>query len=409
MLQSLNRTAPMRPHALVGRRRAILLLLALLLALPTEALAQGGWKANRRWLYGLGFALAAGIPAYAISPPPDGSVCSSRTCVGLMAGSIAGFIGFLIGNELDSNYKRRMAAGPSLDYSFRNVALGFVPDRMSGFSGGAAVVGTDGARLVRRDGSVLQRGTGVRGIEDAAVLTVQDLLVLSTFSNLVSFPLESDSAAGQVIDQRGGGVMQVFQENLAVATLDSLRLLRVQRQAGDVSVETVATAAGMEFVSDMAYSEAGRLGWVLTEDKLLAVGSDLQRRGELVLPALGRRVRARGERLAVAAGASGVFVVDAADPTRPRVVLEYTGVRFAYAADLDGDLLYVAAGPEGVAVVDVSEEVPRVVGVAREVEFAADVVAGPGGEVWILDRDGRVVQIADLGSRSAGHGSGAGR
>ncbi len=399
----------MRPSMIAGRRGVVLLVLALLVALPTEGLAQGGWKANRRWLYGLGFALAAGIPAYAISPSPDGSTCSSRACVGLMAGGIAGLIGFLIGNELDSNYKRLMAAGPSLDYAYRNVALGLVPERMSGFSDGAAVIGADGARVVRRDGSVIPRGTGVRGIEDVAVLSRQNLLVLSTFSNLVSFPLESDSAIGQVIDQRGGASMQVFQENLAVAALDTLRLLRVQRQGQDVSVETLAAAAGAEFAADMAYSEAEGVGWLLVENKLIALSPNLQRRGEVVLPAAGRSVRARGERLAVAAGADGVFVLDAADPAVPQVVLQYTGVRFAYAADLDGDTLYVAAGPEGVAVVDVSGDAPRVIGVAREVEFASDVTVGPDGEIWILDRGGRMIQIADLGARGAGNGSGADR
>jgi hypothetical protein len=277
---------------------------------------------------------------------------------------------------------------------------------MTGFPGGAAIIGLGGARIVRSDGTVQPRATGVRGIEDAVVIASQNLMVLSTLSNLLSFPLEAGSEGGQVIDERGGGSMQLFQDDLAVADPDSLRLLRVQRQAGDVSARTLTAVVGPGFITDIAFGERQRIGWALMEDRLIAFSPDLKELGEYVLPAAGQSVRAEGNRLTVAAGAEGVFILDAEDPAAPRVVIEYTGVRFAYAAELDGDLLYVAAGPEGVAVVDVSGEVPRVVGVAREVGFASDVVVGAAGEVWILDRNGQSVQIADLGSRSTGNGSG---
>ncbi len=53
-------------------------------------------------------------------------------------------------------------------------------------------------------------------------------------------------------------------------------------------------------------------------------------------------------------------------------------------------------------VVDIAGAVPTVVGVARETRFAADVVVAEGGDVWILDRDGRRVQRADLRGRTEG-------
>ena len=84
------------------------------------------------------------------------------------------------------------------------------------------------------------------------------------------------------------------------------------------------------------------------------------------------------------------------------MVLEYKGVRFAYAADLDGDQLFIAAGPEGVAVVDISGAEPRVLGVARNVKFASDVIPVGNGEMWILDREGRRVQIAEFITEAAG-------
>ncbi|KPK81939.1 MAG: hypothetical protein AMS25_04325 [Gemmatimonas sp. SM23_52] len=385
------------PFGSTSVRRLLALALAVaILAGPTTAEAQA-LKKNRRWLFAVGAALAVGVPAYSFNEGNTiNSVCTSRQCVGIVAGIMGGAVGYLIGWELDSRYSRRMAAGPSLEYEFQNVPLGLVPDRMAGFAGGAAVIGLGGARVVLRDGTVLSRGSGVRGIEDSAVLPDLDLLVLSTFSNLIGFPLEDDSAQGQVVDEHGGSTLEVIDNHLAVAGADSLRLLQVQRQDEDISLARISAFEQTDFVTDITFSDFGRVGWVLAADRLCSFTPSLEKLGEVALPAAGRSVRAAGRRLAVAAGTRGVFLLDATDPRAPRVVSEYTGVRFAYAADLAGDLLYVAAGPEGMAVVDVSGSEPRVVGVAREVRFVTDVVVDGSGAVWILDRDGQRLQIAEL-------------
>ncbi len=299
-----------------------------------------------------------------------------------------------------------MASGPSLDYTFREVPLDLLPDRLTGFSGGAAVVGLGGARIVMRDGTVRQRASGVRGIEDVAVLPEQDLLVLSTFSNLLTFPVVDDARPGRVVDERGAGSLQVFHDNLAVAGGDSLRLLRIERGETDISVATLAEIGNADYVTDMAFSDFGRIGWVLMGSRLVSYTAALERIAEFELPAAGRTVRAQGSQLAVAAGSHGVYLLEAADPAAPRVVQHFDGVRFAYAADLDGDLLYVAAGPEGVAVVDISGAGPTVVGVAREPRFATDVVVTESGDAWILDREGRSLQLADLRVRAGGETSG---
>jgi len=390
-------------------QRACVLALALLLVAPSSADAQF-LKTNRRWIFALVGAAAVGIPAAAFTTAGESGVsCSNKTCVGFLAGGIGGLIGFLIGSEMDSRYIRRMAAGPSLDYDFRDVPLGITPDRMSAFPGGAAVIGVGGARVVHRDGSVHERGSGIRGIEDAAVLPTRDLLILSTFANLLSFGLASDTVQGQVVDERGGGSMAVFQDRLAVAGHDSLRLLAVDRIDGSVRVETVHGRASPSFVTDMAFNSFGRTGWLLMEDRLVAVGSDLTVLGEMELPAVGRSLRATGGRLLVSAGSDGVWVIDIRNPEAPRIVLTYTGVKFAYAADVEGDIMYVAAGPEGVAVVDISGPEPRVLGVARESRFAVDVTVAGDGEVWILDREGKSVQIASFGAETGGARTGANR
>ncbi len=391
-----------------GSGRILTLVLALTVTVAPAAEAQSGLKTNRRWLFALIGAAVAGVPSYAFAG--DGSVrtsCTSKTCVGIAAGLIGAGIGFLIGAEFDSRYKRRMAAGPSLSYSFQDVPLDLVPDRLTSFPGGAAVIGLGGARIVLRDGTVRRRAATVRGIEDLAVVPSQDLLILSTFSNLLTFPIGDESAPGQVVDERGGGSLQLFQDNLAVAGLDSLRLLRIQRTAGEVSVATLTEVESFNYITDMSFSDFGRVGWVLMENRLASYTADLEKIAETELPAAGRSVRARGSRLAVAAGSNGVYVLDAADPAAPRVVQHYSGVSFAFAADLDGDLLYVAAGSDGVVVVDLGGAVPTVIGVARQTRFATDVVVTESGEVWILDRDGRRVQLADLRGRAGGETRGS--
>ncbi len=398
MRSSTGKTLPLNGGLL---RRSITLAVALAVISPASALAQS--KSYKRWYFGIGGALAIGIPAYVFTSEERSlsSSCSSKGCVGGVAAAIGGLIGFLIGMEMDNKYERRMRAGPTFDYSFRDVPLDIVPDRITSFPGGAAIVGMGGARVIRSDGTVQSRGSGVRGIEDVAVLPALDLLILSTFSSLLSFEMADDSAYGRVIDERGGGSMEVFQNRLAVAGLDSLRLLDVSRTGDDVRIETVAGLENSDYITDMAFSADRNIGWLLKDNRLASYEAGLKKIGEVTLPAVGRTVRTQGNRLVVAAGSSGVFVLDAGDPAAPRIVQQYEGVRFAYAADLDGDRMYVAAGPEGVVLVDISGDEPRVLGVARETRFATDVVVSGVGAVWIVDRDGKSVQIADFGIRDA--------
>lgn len=385
-------------HSCPGSRAFVLAVISLLFV-PEPAEAQF-LKTNRKWIFAVVGAAAAGIPAVAFSADKEsGPACSSKECMGTVAGLIGGAIGYLVGGELDSRYARRVAAGPSIDYDFEDVPLGITPSRMTVFPGGAVVVGVGGARIVRRDGTVVPRGTGVRGIEDVEVMPREDLLVLITFSNLLAFSLADESAKGQVIDELGGNSLGAFSDRLAVAGRDSLRLLSLIRSGDSISVETVTNRENASFVTDMTFSSFAGVGWILMEDRLVAVGPDLGVLGELKLPAPGRSVRAAGDRLVVAAGSDGVFVIDG-NPEAPEVVLTYKGLKFAYAADLDGDTLYVAGGPEGAAVVDVSGSEPMTIGIARESRFPVDITVTGAGEVWILDRQGRSIQIANFQPRA---------
>ncbi len=385
----------------VGPKRALALALLLIICVPSVGLTQET-RGTKKYLYMVIGALVAAVPTYLLAQDDQfDNLCSNDECLAFIAGAAGAGVGYLIGSEMDAKYERRMAAGPTLDYDQQTFPLGMMPDRMTAFPNGAAVIGLQGARIVSTDGTITERGVGVRGLEDLAVLPELNLLVLSTFSSLIGFSIDADTAPGQVIDERGGGAMEVFQDRLAIAGFDSIRVFRVRQTTQGFSVETLAAMENVEFVTDMTFNPFQRTAWILLEDRVVAYTSDLEKVADLQLPAAGRTVRARGDRLVVAAGTEGVYVLNATDPRAPRVVQHYTGVRFAYAADLDGDRLYVAAGPEGLAVVDISGSSPTVVGVARDVQFANDVVTAGSGKAWILDRDGHAVQIATFGNEAA--------
>ena len=82
-------------------------------------------------------------------------------------------------------------------------------------------------------------------------------------------------------------------------------------------------------------------------------GQGLQRLGHLDLP--GTRVVLQGRYAYVAAGASGVAVVDLQDPNRPQVVARVNDIGYVYDLDYNGNTLYVARGDKGVLSIDVTD------------------------------------------------------
>ena len=393
----------MRPSV---RARIVCVSCAALLAVPVEAVAQqdatgsdGGLRGHKRFLYALAGAVAAGVPAYLVGGGRSaGGFCSSRTCLTGLGVVMGGGVGFLIGLEHDQKLTRRLQKGPTLQYAHQVIALSVVPEEIVPFRSGAVVTGIGGAELVYADGRTVSRARGIRGIEDAAVMEPQDLVVFATASGLLAFPLSGDTVRGSLLDRTGGSALEAIDADLAVGDASEIRLLRVTAPVGESpSAERVAAVASGGLVVDLRWSPFSRAAWALIEDRLVAYApGSLDRLGELTLPAPGLTMRIRGDRAVIAAGSGGVILVDIADPTAPRVVQVIRGIRFAYSADLYADRLHVAAGPEGLVVIDVSDEsAPQVLGVARSARFVRDVLAEEG-KVWVLDRDGRRVEIAEI-------------
>ena len=86
----------------------------------------------------------------------------------------------------------------------------------------------------------------------------------------------------------------------------------------------------------------------------------LKRLGQLDLP--GTRVSLQGRYAYVAAGASGVAVVDLLDPSAPTVVARINDIGYVYDLDFNGNTLYVARGDKGVLMVDVTNPLKPVAG-----------------------------------------------
>lgn len=365
-----------------------------------ESRNPGELQGKKRVLFAALGMLVAGVPAYVSSESaPSGGNCSSQSCVTALAVVIGGTAGFLIGLDYDRKYTRRLASGPTLEVTTppTRIPLTLAPERMTGFEAGAVVTGSAGANLVYEDGRVLPRATGIRGIEDAAVLPQQDLVVFATASGLLAFPLSGDSVRGSLLDRTGGSALETVDADLAVGDASEIRILRVESVDGVPSAERVAAVASGGLVTDLTWSPFGRVAWALVESRLVGFApGTLEPLGSVDLPGPGLVVRVRGDRAIVASGSQGVVLVDIADPTAPRVVQVIGGMRFAYSADLAADRLHVAAGSEGVVVVDLSDETaPSVIGVLRTVGFARDLFA-EGRRLWVLDRLGRKVEIADL-------------
>lgn len=360
----------------------------------------GEIKGSKRLLYAVIGAVVTAVPTYLVADrSPGGGTCSSQTCLTTLGVILGGGVGYLIGFEHDRKHTRMLALGPTLKTETPpvRIPLTLVPERMTSFGAGAVVTGLAGANLVYADGRVLPRAAGIRGIEDAVVLAPEDLVVFATGSGLLAFPLSGDSALGSLLDRTGGSAIEAVDSELAVGDASEIRLLRIDSADGQPTAERVAAVASGGPVSDLKWNSFARVAWALVADRLVAFApGTLERLGEVQLPGPGLTVRVAGDRAVVAAGAHGVVLVDIADPAAPRVVQTIQGIRFAYAADLYARRLHVAAGPEGVVVIDVSDESrPRVLGVIRSAQFALDVFA-EGGRVWVLDRLGRKVEIADL-------------
>ncbi|HRA21898.1 MAG TPA: hypothetical protein PLZ56_15740, partial [Anaerolineae bacterium] len=104
-----------------------------------------------------------------------------------------------------------------------------------------------------------------------------------------------------------------------------------------------------------------------------------------------------GDLAVVAAGNAGLWLLDLADPRRPRAVGSLATPGVARGVAVDGDLAYVAAGDAGLLVVDIARPAqPRLLAIADTPGDAGDVVV-TGRHAFVADwTEGlKVFDVAD--------------
>ncbi|MDQ8154190.1 MAG: hypothetical protein P3B98_05960 [Gemmatimonadota bacterium] len=331
----------------------------------------------------MGAAAAAAASAYFISEADDpvGS-CTGPRCVLPMSVGVGFFVGYLMGREMDQSHALRYSRGAPVNAGGQSLTL---PGEMQflaiGPQRGAAggTTGAAGIQLFTVDGApraLARRAAGIRGLR---ALDVQgEQLTLASSTGLYEFAL--DSSVGARV--RDGDIT-------ALARLRGRRVVAIgsRLELEPVSGAWRARDTGLS-VRAMTADPQGDVLWVATDSALTAYvlsGDSLAPRTSTRLRGGARTLRSDGTRVVVAAGERGVWLYDIDGSSAPRERFLWAGARFAYDALLTHERLYVAGGGEGLYVLDARAPRGTVLGLARHVGFA--IALGERGEyTYVLDR-----------------------
>lgn len=364
------------------------LLVAALVAAPLhDAHAQSG-RIPRKWLMAGVGALVTGAIAtvYAVQFERDIGGCSSVQCVVPVTIALGGFVGYMIGNEMDKLYAVRYSSAPPIDVKGRQLTLAVLPNDVSVHDSTVLVTGEEGIEVVEAGPTLTRlgfRARGLRGIGPVSATPDRNLLLVGSSAGLYRFPLTGEDP-GSLAYPGEISALSDDGSRLALGLGPDVQLARM-----DDSVTALGDPAPEDArVVDLAW-QGNDLLWVLTEERLVAyrVRNDaLEARGAVTFPSIGRRLAVHDSLAFVAAGSGGLYAV-ALDPDRPEIRANWSGARFAYDVDALGSTVYLAAGPEGLYLLELGPEGFRPLGLSRGVGFAAAVEAG-NGAVYLLDRTG---------------------
>lgn len=395
---SAARTAVSPRASGMARQAGAAALVALLLVQPLAA-QESGAGGHRKWLFAAVGAVLFAVPALASEAfPTELGICTSRECVGVLAGMVGGTLGFLIGHERDRSAARRYAAGPTLRVRPRGVDLPISPLEIVAGPDGTIVVGREGLSYVGRNGSVRRIGSDIRGIETAAVLPARDAILAVSASSIFALRLDAGDVPGRRIFDEGGEVIAAVGDDAVVlGGSEELRRLALSGQGSDIEVRETARVAQRGVFIDMAWAPFSGVLWSLSRDRLIARDPvELSQIAGLELPGGVRAISVSGNRGLVAAGRQGLYLLDLSDAARPRLAGRVQGVSFAFDAALAGDRAYVAAGAQGLVILDVSDPArPVVTGVARNLGFVSTVMEA-AGLVYTVDRERRRLNVIEL-------------
>lgn len=332
----------------------------------------------------MGAAAALAASAYFLSDADDpvGS-CTGPSCVLPLSVGIGGAVGYLMGREMDQAHALRYRRGTPLYAIGQRMALTGEPQWLSVGSQRGAAGGVGGVQLFTTDGApkaLARRATGIRGVRGVDIGV--EAVTVAAATGLYEF--SADSAVGARL--RDGDIA-------AVATLGGRRIVGIGSRVelapprGAADSTWRAREAGAPVRAMTADAQRGVL-WVATDSALLAftISDDtLTPRSSSRLRGGARAVRTDGTRVVVAAGERGLWLFDTDGETTARERFLWTGARFVYDALVTRERLYVAGGGEGLFVLDARAARGTVLGLARQVGFA--VALGEHGDyTYVLDR-----------------------
>ncbi len=330
------------------------------------------------FVMGAAAALAASAYFLGTADDPVGS-CTGPSCVLPLSVGIGGVVGYLMGREMDQAHALRYRRGAPLYAAGQQLALPGEPQWLSVGARRGAAGGAGGVQLFTTDGApkpLARRATGIRGVRGVEIGA--NAVTVAASTGLYEFA--ADSAVGARVRDGDIAAVATFGGRRVVGVSDRVELEPV-RGASDTTWH--ARLAGAP-VRAMAVDARTGVLWVATDSALLAytmAGDTLAQRSSARLRGGTRAVRTDGTRVVVAAGERGLWLFDTDGGTTARERFIWTGARFAYDALITRERLFVAGGGEGLFVLDAR----AVLGLARQVGFA--VALGEQGDyTYVLDR-----------------------
>lgn len=344
-------------------------------------------RSSRTKLYTILGAILGGAIGLGIRNSAGGKSAS------IIAGStlVGAGIGFAFGHEADRTYNSRYRGVVPLHLTSVNAHLEGEPVALSADDSLVAVGGSAGVEMLPLSGAMeagILRARGLNSIMAVALAPTTGWLAVGSPAGLYMFP--PDVGPGALV--RPGDISAVVggQRHVYVAVNDRIEI-------APLSDDTARTWPGLSMGSPvhalLLDAEHGLL-WATTDRNLIALRASrdtLERIGEAPLDAVGLRLAQTGDTIVVALGERGVQFFDVTDPKAPRPVASWTTAHFAYDVSIDKQRLFVAAGPEGVYVVDLRTTPMRTLGLAHEMGFAT-ALASRRGHTYILDRRGVVLR-----------------
>jgi hypothetical protein len=337
----------------------------------------------RALMLGIVGTVLGGLAAFGFSKGSGGGRSVSTIALGSAAGGLAGFF---VGRQLDERRAIAFHGIPQLRIPNVGIDLEGEPSVLALRDSITAVGGSEGVQLFADIDSRLvlmsQRAAGLHAVDALDIAPTSGWLAIGSRTGLYLYP-----------PARGPGILVRRASVNAISAAESRVFVAIDNRVESVPVraDSVREYPGMTLdasIRDLLVDEPRGLLWASTDHSLVALritGDSLMTIGSAPLAGSGLRLTIHKSLAAVAMGEKGVALFDISDPAQPRLRTVWTAAHFAYDVSIDGERLYVAAGPEGVYLVDLTGAAPRTIGLARSLGFAAAIVSGDG-HTFILDR-----------------------